>query len=96
MLTIKDLLDNGIYIQERATNVTLFSDIENLEELSVDDIITNNYCPKIVEPVWGSASYDLWLEYDEEGVFISFDDFKILMKEWQSVDDAIDYINENK
>ena len=96
MLTIKDLLDNGIYIQERATNVTLFSDIEDLEELSVDDIITNNYCPKIVEPVWSSANYDLWLEYDEEGVFISFDDFKILMKEWQSVNDTIDYINENK
>ena len=30
MLTIKNLLDNGIYIQERATNVTLFSDIEDL------------------------------------------------------------------
>lgn len=51
MLTIKDLLDNGIYIQERATNVTLFSDIEDLEELSVDDIINNDYCPEIVEPV---------------------------------------------
>lgn len=96
MLTIKDLLDNEIYIQERATNVTLFSDIEDLEELSVDDIINNDYCPEIVEPVWGSASYDLWVEYDEEGAIISFDDFASLMKEWQSIDDVIDYINENK
>ena len=96
MLTIKNLLDNEIYIQERATNVTTFSDIECLEELSVDDIINGDYYPELDETVWSSANYDLWIEYHEEGVFISFDDFKILMKEWQSVNDAIDYINENK
>lgn len=96
MLTIKNLLDNGIYIQERATNVTTFSDIEDLEELNPDDIINGDYYPELDETVWSSANYDLWLEHDEEGVFISFDDFKILMKEWQSVNDAIDYINENK
>lgn len=96
MLTIKNLLDNGICIQERATNVTTFSDIEYLEELNPDDIINGDYYPELDETVWGSASYDLWLEYDEEGATISFGDFKILMKEWENVDDVIDYINDNK
>lgn len=96
MLTIKDLLDNGICIQERATNVTTFSDIEYLEELSPDDIINGDYYPELDETVWSSANYDLWIEYHEEGVFISFDDFKTLMKKWENVDDVINYINDNK
>ena len=79
MLTIKDLLDNGIFIQERATNVTIFSDIENLEYLEVEDFMTNNYFPDLVETVWDVASYDLWLEYEREGTIISFDDFESFM-----------------
>lgn len=96
MLTIKDLLDNGICIQERATNITTFSNIEHLEELSPDDIINGDYYPELDETVYSSASYDLWIKYDEEGATISFDDFKTLMKEWKTIEEAIDYINKNK
>ncbi len=92
MLTIKDLLDNGIFIQERATNVTIFSDIENLEYLEVEDFMTNNYFPDLVETVWDVASYDLWLEYEREGTIISFDDFESFMKKWENVEEVIDFI----
>lgn len=92
MLTIKDLLDKGIFIQERATNVTLFSDIENLEDLEVEDLITNNYCPDLVKTIWDVADYDLWLEYEREGTIISFDDFESFMKNWNNVEEVIDFI----
>ena len=96
MLTIKNLLDNGICIQERATNITTFSNIEHLEELNPDDIINGDYYPELNETVYSSASYDLWMQYNEESAIISFDDFKNLIKECQNVDDVIDYINKNK
>lgn len=92
MLTIKDLLDKGIIIQERATNVTIFSDIENLEDLEVEDLTTNNYCPNLVETVWDMADYDLWLEYEGYGVAVSFDDFEYFMNNWNNVEEVINYI----
>lgn len=92
MLAIKDLLDNGIFIQEKATNVTMYSDIENLEDLEVEDLITNNYCPDLVDSVWDVANYDLWLEYDRYSVVVSFDDFAYFMKNWENVEEVIDFI----
>lgn len=92
MLTIKDLLDKGIIIQERATNVTLFSDIENLEDLEVENLISNDYYPELVETVWDMADYDLWLEYERYGVAVSFDDFEYFMNNWNNVEEVINYI----
>ncbi|BAG09084.1 hypothetical protein [Finegoldia magna] len=92
MLTIKDLLDKGIIIQERATNVTLFSDIENLEDLEVENLISNDYYPELVETVWDMADYDLWLEYERYGVAVSFDDFEYFMNNWEDVEEVIYFI----
>ncbi|WP_392436260.1 hypothetical protein ACF3OI_09865 (plasmid) [Finegoldia magna] len=92
MLTIKDLLDKGIIIQERATNVTIFSDIENLEDLEVEDLISYGYCRDLGETVWDVADYDLWLEYEGYGVVVSFDDFACFMENWEDVDEFIDLI----
>ena len=42
-LTIKDLINAGIIIQERATNITILSEIDDLENLEPKDLTNRNY-----------------------------------------------------
>jgi hypothetical protein len=43
MLTIKDLLNADITIQEKTTNAIVFSEINNLENLKPEDFQKGNY-----------------------------------------------------
>lgn len=42
-VTIQDLLDAGITIKEEMTSCSVTSDIEDLENLSIDDLVNRDY-----------------------------------------------------
>lgn len=91
-LTIKDLINAGIIIQERATNITILSEIDDLENLEPKDLTNRNYYSEQIESIWRKAKYNLYLEYKEYGVTISYENFESLMKSWETINDVIDFI----
>lgn|SRR5699024_1420987 len=48
-VTIQDLLEAGVTIKEEMTSCSVIADIENLEQLSVDDLVNRDYKTKNAE-----------------------------------------------
>lgn len=90
MLKIKDLLDRGALIQERAANVSCFSNFEDLENLTPEDIRNGNYSTYEVEVAYENADFDLWIELEGEDSYLSFTEFEKYMNECNAVEEFVE------
>lgn len=92
MLTIKDLLNADITIQEKTTNAIVFSEINNLENLKPEDFQKGNYETCEPEIMWDLTDSYLWLEYNGWGKTIFLYEFPKLLEEYETVEEIINFI----
>lgn len=79
MLTMKDLIKAGFQMQLRTEQVVEYADIEDIENLSIDDIMNGNYESNVVDFEYGDSLKDIWLEKNGIGVVIGFEHFEFIL-----------------
>lgn len=79
MLTIKDLIKAGFKIQLRTEQVVEYADIEDIEDLSIKDLMNGNYEYNVVDFDYGDSLKDVWLEKDGIGRVIGFEYFEFAL-----------------
>ncbi len=84
-MKIKDLLDAGFIIQERAHNTNAFSNIMDLKDLEVSDLVNKNYGTCECDVDYSSCEFDLWVEGEGDGGCISFSDFEEIMDNSETI-----------
>lgn len=79
MLTIKDLIKAGFQMQLRTEQVVEYADIEDIEQLSIQDLMNGNYEYNVVDFEYGDSLKDIWLEKDGVGGVIGFEYFELIL-----------------
>lgn len=79
MLTIKDLIKAGFKIQLRTEQVVEYADIEDIEQLSIKDLMNGNYEYNVVDFEYEDSLKDVWLEKDGVGGVIGFEHFEFIL-----------------
>lgn len=92
MLSFKELLKKGITIQEKASNVVIYSDIENLDELDINDLSNKNYYPEECEQYYNDADYSFWIGYNGFGKDVSINELEDILNNYKTPDDVVDYL----
>lgn len=87
MLTIKDLVNAGFKIQLRTEQVTEYADIEDIENLSIKDLMNGNYEYNVVDFDYGDSLKDICLEKEGVSGKIGFENFELVMLNSDSMED---------
>lgn len=95
MISFKDLIDAGIYIEEKMENVVMFSQIENLELLTIEDLKNQNYTVEEEEFFYDEGKVKIHMEYKGKGISYSIEELGVMLNEAETVSEIIPWINEN-
>lgn len=96
MITLNDLINAGITIEEKITNVVEYSSLDNIENLSFDDLESGNYDTyEIEESIYEYAESSWYIELPNyRGFDLDIDELKNLADNVENVDEFIKVIQE--
>lgn len=88
MITFKDIVEAGIKIQEQMTNVVVYSEVKNIEDLSIEDLKRGNYYADIIETYDEEAIKNWYFELkDGRGITFTIIELEINLERMDNVEE---------
>lgn len=92
MVTLKDLVEAGIKVEEKTTDVIEYSNVENIENLDFDDLEEGDYTTYEVEEKYYDNAINSWYVEtpDLRGYDLNIEDLKNIAENAKTTEEFIE------